>query len=256
MQSITSENLIREWERTHKKDYKNIVRDHRNAHNALYHYNALTTTTTNDDIENTITDRINKVNFILRQSIIAPHDDSLAIEAGNRAIFKQAPCHTKDSYLDALNILTIIKHLKNNPVEPVYFTTINYTDFAISEVKKHELHTDLAVDFSNVKLVYEYFQERDHAGRLMNVVLRNKLPSYSDYLVTQQRAKDQLSVTVSTDTSNSPLGIDENEFIQHLRYIDMITSGDTPTSLELKMLDMITESHPSYKQYFLRKLSA
>lgn len=255
LKSVTCDNLIREWDRTQKKELKNIIHEHKIANKALYHYQALSSTTVDEQIENAIDDRIVKIDFILKQnSVIAAHDDSIYIDAGKRSIGKKAPCHDKDSFRDAVNVITIIRHLRNQPVEPIYFTTINYKDFTVPGGDKHALHPDLAVDFAAVKLVYEYFQERDNAGRLMNVVLRRQLPDFEKFLAEQQGLNENLSETTINETF-APIGIDESEYIRHLSLIDMLTAKSSPSALELRLLEMIVDSHPSYKQYFLRKLS-
>lgn len=256
LKSVTCENIKKEWDRT--KSNQGVISAIINVHKADLHRHPDNTTTTDTDfISNSVQARIEKIDYILNEkSIIAQQNDSILLTAANRSIYKQGPCHKKDSFLDALNIYSVIEHLKGHPVEPIWFSTINYSDFSETDGKRHLLHPDLVVDFTGVNLQYLYYDDRNSANTLMTNTLRPALPSYMDYLKEQQKIEDESSIALMISPMETPNEIDESEYIKHLDLIDLIVSRENPSSLELNILEMITASHSSYKQYFLKKLSA
>jgi len=86
-------------------------------------------------------------------ALVASVTDSIKLAAGDRTLARLAPCHKKDSYSDAVNILAVLSYVRQAAITPVRFTSKNFHDYsAVGEPKR--LHPDLELLFNEVDLTY------------------------------------------------------------------------------------------------------
>lgn len=258
---ITPQNIIREWDRNKVKKTIEIINDiktlNKNAINAFKGNEELISAYQPDVVEKKITNRIDRVDTILKTlSEFASENQTIYEEAIKRNFDCIAPNHTADSFRDTINILTLLKHIKSKGYNECCFSTINYADFSEGKSKKHELHSQLSDDFKNANLVYLYCEEDPFGNKLINVVLRPVLPSFQNYLKDKkdkEQAKE-LASKKSVPASQIVITSPDSDYLENIKYIDIILERKTQTAFEKELIKSLIERHVSYKQYFLNNI--
>lgn len=259
---IVPENLIREWDRNKTSKRSQIISDSTklNNDNLLIRSNPDLASVYNPDrISELIDERLDRVDKILKNhSEQAKENKDIIDEAVKRNIMRLAPNHSKDSFRDSLNILTLINHIITNQYTNCIFTTINYKDFSESKSKRFDLHPELTEIFVNANLEYIYCEEDNKFGdRLIDSVLRKKLslPSFTEYLKERTRRAQEKKLEekriIGAQTENL-----DSDYLENIRYIDIILGKKTPTKFEQRIIRELIDSHDSYKQYFLKNVGS
>lgn len=98
-------------------------------------------------------DRIEK---ILETATSIEITDAVKVKATERALKRQAPCHTnKNSVADAVLIETYLECVRNGkPGERFAFVTHNFIDFSLAAGNRKLPHADIASGFSKIKSLY------------------------------------------------------------------------------------------------------
>lgn len=243
---IIPENIIKEWNRHKDKNAEKLKKDSNIYYSKIlknFEGNATRNTTFISDIPNIINERIKRVDIILNYySEKAFENETIYKEAANRTLNCVAPNHTKESFRDTVNILTLIHYLKYKEYPNVYFSTINYDDFSKSSSEKHHLHPQLITDFKNANLQYIYCDEIPFASKLLGVYLRPNLPNFQDYL-----KEKKINNTPKIDSPDA-------DYLENIKHLDMIIAKKTPTALEQEIVKLLINRHDSYKQYFFNNI--
>jgi len=258
---ITPENIIREWNRNHAKKTVEIINDtktlNKNAIGAFKGNGNLISAYQPDVVEEIIAKRIDRVDAILKtHSEIAPENQIIYNEAIKRNFDCIAPNHTEDSFRDTINIFTLINYIKSKGYDECCFSTINYADFSEGKSNKHDLHSQLVVDFKNANLEYLYCDEEPFGNKLINIGLRKVLPRFQDYLKDKKDKEEAKALAAKKVVPASVIAIPspDGDYLENIKYIDMILVRKTPTAFEQDLIKLLTGRHDSYKQYFLNNI--
>lgn len=260
---IVSENIITEWNRNKIKYQSEIIEKLKsiNANDVRYfrHNTELISTYQADIIVTDVDKRVKRVDVILNiLSEKAPHNDDILKDAGNRNLQTFAPNHIQDSFRDTVNILSLISYLKAKGHTNCIFTTLNYKDFSADGGNRYDLHTQLSDDFEKANLSYEYFGENTNFGLRLFNHLRKQLSlfSYQAYLKDKKSKEEAIALAAKKAIAIPPIETPDADYLENIKYIDMILSKKKPTALEEQMLKIITSRHDSYKRYFLRNVGS
>jgi PIN domain-containing protein len=253
IQSITTENLIREWNRTKIKQYKNILQAHKSFAYNFRINESVSPYRESEYLENLVSSRIQKIDAILNsQSEIAKESTEIILKAWERNYNEQAPNHSKDSFRDSMNILCLLNHLRARQSRPCFFATINYNDFSAPD-DKYSPHPHLLPDFTEVSLGYVFFESEMSKNKLFNHYLRPKLSDYQNFL-SEKRKQEVESQKKETQSALITVEVPDDEYLDSLHYIDDILAKRKLSKSDMKIIEMLINSHDSYKQYFLRKV--
>lgn len=121
-------------------------------------------------IEESVKSNINTVDsiFIHENTILISHTDEVKLIASELALAKKAPFIKKNSFADAIILISFIEYVKNNNIEGAKFISYNTNDFCKKENGKIELHPDLAPFFNNTKS--EFYKI---VGEVLNTIKNN-----------------------------------------------------------------------------------
>ncbi len=260
---IVPENLIREWDRNKTSKRGQIINESikLNTSSLLIRSNPELASVYNPDrITELIDERLDRVDKILKNhSEQAKENQDIIDEAVTRNIMRLAPNHSKDSFRDSLNVLTLVNHLITNQYTNCIFTTINYKDFSENKSKRFDLHPELIDIFINANLEYIYCEEEEKkfGNKLFDNVLRNrlKLPSFTEYLKERTRRAQEKKLEEKRIISAQIENLD-SDYLENIRYIDIILGKKTPTKFEQRIIRELIDSHDSYKQYFLKNVGS
>lgn len=261
LKHIVPTNIIDEWNR-HKIEYqKEIVKYFQKREKediTLFKHNSeLASTYNSEEIEKNVQKRIERIDLILSSySEKAPYDDSILLESGIRNLQTIVPNHSKDSYRDTVNILSLIYYLKKKQYTNSIFTTLNYRDFCIDSGRRFELHEGLKSEFKNADLTYEYFGENADFGKNFFNILRKELKDYSFQSYLKERKEQQESALLENkkNTSSTSISSPDVDYLENIRYIDLILLKKAPTAFEQEIIKNLLNRHESYKQYFLNNI--
>lgn len=247
---VLPQNIKLEWDRNKINKLARIKQMLTEYHKPLTDFikdnKVLRETVDPNRFELTAQDRIAKLEAIFASCDVAPITDAVLLEAGKRNLKEEAPNHHQDSFRDTVNILSLIEHIKVKGYKNCHFVSENYKDFS-EENKDSRLHPQLVQLFNEVGLTYTYkiyvFLNRN----------RSSLSSYRDYLFKQKSKEDEEQIK---DLAQVPFVHEDldNEYLDHFPYIDRILSKKNPTSFERTLLQMLMQSHPSYKRYVFSKM--
>lgn len=247
---ILPENIKTEWERNKAKkvlQIRNALADYQKSHAAFIKANKVLREAVDPDrFDLTAQQRIAKLDTIFSSCEVAHVTEDILVQAGRMNLSEMAPNHSQDSFRDTVNILSLIKFIKAKGYATCHFVTENYTDFSDTN-KPSRLHPQLTQLFDEVGLTYTYkiyvFLNRN----------RSSFSSYRDYLVKQKSKED---VEEIKDLAQVPFVHEnlDNEYLDHLPYIDRILSKKNPTSFERNLLHTLMQSHSSYKRYVFSKM--
>lgn len=257
---IAPENIIREWNRHKIPRLEQAVKDvqtlQHNNFKPFKHNIELASTYQPDSIKEKITERINKIDNILNVlSEKAPETPEIINEAGSRNLLCLAPNHFQDSYRDSVNILCLINYIKQNSKKPAIFSTLNYKDFSENGNSKYKIHPQLEADFTNSNLVYIFFDEKENFGKKLFGILRKELPSYLEQIKEKERHVQEDELAKKKSLPASKIENPDKDFIENIKYIDMIILKGTRTPFEDEMIASLIKRHESYKQYFFKNIS-
>lgn len=252
---IVPENIIREWDRNKESKISEIVGSINKLIYPVKDHKTLVSDYQPDKIRNTIKDRIKRVDFILKNlSEIAQENTKIYHEASQRCLNELAPNHSKDSFRDTVNILTIVEYLKKKGYAKSIFSSLNYTDFSESKEKKEKLHHDLEDYFKSVNLEYIYCNESPLGSKLFHY-LGIGIPKLLDHLKEKKKNEDERKLEEKKAIETHDLDILDDDFLENIKYIDMIITKVNPTAFELNLIKTLISRHDSYKNYFLRQMA-
>jgi hypothetical protein len=257
---ITPQNIIREWDRNKLKKTQEIIRQvislNKNLTQPFKNNTVLSSLYNPESIEELITKRIEKVELILKNSSeIANESQQIYDKAKDRSLNGIAPNHGKDSFRDTINVLTLSDHVKTKGYSKCIFSTLNYTDFSVDKSNKHNYHSGLSDLFSGGDLQYVYFDDEENFGnKLLNVYLRPQLSSYSNFLKEKEERERVKKLIERKPIAGDQIENPDKDFIRNIKYIDNIITNPTSTDFEKETLENLIKRHPSYEQYFLRRV--
>lgn len=256
---ITPENIIREWDRNKAKKLFEISNDIKKLNKTIISSfrgtSDLVTAYQPDTVEEAVLKRIDRVDAILKtHSEIAKESQSIYDEAIKRNFDCLAPNHTGDSFRDTINIITLISYIKSKGYTDCIFSTINYSDFSAEKSRKDDLHPQLVDDFKNANLEYVFCDEDLLANKLLGVYLRPVLPSFQDYLKNKKREEEEKVLAAKKPFATTAIIIPDADFLENIKYIDMILARKTPTAFEHELIKSLIGRHDSYKQYFITNI--
>ena len=261
-------NIIDEWNRNKglgkESAVKHLKQNEQNLLNRFKNSNIINDIYTNPDkISEIIQKRIDRIDLILNTSEKADLDESILIEAGKRNLQKSPPNHIKEGYKDTVNVLSLIRHLKLKGYNQCLFSTVD-GDFGVSKNHKHDLHPTLVKEFEDVNLQFKYFgnnknisDDSNFFGKSFFSELRKSaysLPSYQNFLKEKRIDEEKKSLEEKKHHSYTPISNPDIDFIQNIKYIDLILAQNNPSLLEKEIIRMLINSHDSYKQYFFNNL--
>lgn len=254
---ILPENIKREWERNKEGkviEIKNALLAFQKVPRELFKGNQYLDSLYKPDVfEEFVRNRINRVDYIFQnKSEIAPISESILLEAAKRNLNRIAPNHNADSFRDSVNIISLIKYIENKQYSNCYFSTINYKDYSQSGERKIDLHEQLVLDFKQCNLTYIYY----HQDNLFGFWLRPSLPSYLNYLKDKKQKEEEQKIIIEQNKNESVITNVDSNFLENIKYLDDILKKNKPTSIEESIVDLIINSHESYKKYFLRKVGS
>jgi hypothetical protein len=253
--SITTENLIREWNRQKDDQFDSVFKVHKNFLSTMrINENALPYQET-DYLKDLIRNRIQRVDAMLTsRSEIAKEKNGIILEAWQRCRDRLAPNYSKESFRDTVNILCLLDYLKQKQIKGCFFSTINYKDFsAVGPNMRYECHPQLKSKFEEAGLEYVFFDSDMNRNKLFNVHLKKQLSDYTAYL-GEKRKKELEAKQESNRSSLFTVDIPQDEYLDNLQHIDTILSKRKLGSLDRQIINLLINSHDSYKQYFLRKV--
>lgn len=256
---ITTQNLIDEWNRQKGKKRLEISKDQQNEDKRSWQRaNPSRPFTDQSGIyEDILSKRITRIEAVLEtRALKASVDNDILIDAGNRNLIELAPNRVKDSYRDTVNILTLINFLKQTGHKPCYFVTINYTDYSETGHPMN-LHPDLQSDFSGASLQYIFYENgsQNYAGKFLHELRSHKLPSLVEYLKEKRKKEEDEKLVLRKEETKVRKTETDTEFLKNLKHIDIILSSESPTRMEQDFLNSLFANHPSYKDYFMKKLA-
>lgn len=244
---ITTDNLIREWDRHKENQVQTIVREERNRFGSIFRINEdMATSTDSDKLCLLLEERVQKVDTVLKsQSEIAPETNEIVLRAWEKNYKLLAPNHKKDSFRDTMNILCLLAYCK----EKQYACLFTTKDGDYYENDRYKLHPNLAPDFKEAGVEYVYFDSDLTKNKLFNHHLRTHLSDYQLHLseLRKKEAVEQKQNTISVE-------VQDDEYLDSLHYIDDILAKRRLGKPDMKIIEMLINSHEGYKQYFLRKV--
>lgn len=257
LKHITPENVITEWDRNKKAESdKHITSLHDSYKKAITSLDrAVLAAYEPKNTEKIINSRVARVDTILKTySEVAPHNDSILLEASKRSLECFAPCHIKDSYRDAVNILTLVHYLKNKGYSNCIYSTKNSTDFSEDKkLKQHELHPHLIPVFNEANLRYVFCEDMVLAGKLMNILRKEwSLNGFQNFLKEKKKKENE---SVLAEKKEAGMGqSDSKDYLDDISYIDLILSRKERTALDEEILRMLFKKDQRYSDYFLKNV--
>ncbi|MBE7635183.1 DUF4935 domain-containing protein [Tenacibaculum finnmarkense genomovar ulcerans] len=123
-----------------------------------------------EQIEKSIKSNIETVETIFKHSntIVVEETDIIKLKASDLAISKKAPFIKKNSFADAIIVLSFIEYVKENNIEGAKFISYNTDDFCKKENGKTELHPDLIPFFKDTNS--EFYKI---VGEVLNTIKEN-----------------------------------------------------------------------------------
>lgn len=254
LRCIVPENIINEWERNKQTKVdavklelnraaqfnKDLFRDPKFFNTV---YNA-------ENFEAFAKTRIEQVEEIFQKyADVAPVNDQIKLSAADRTLKRLAPSHNKDSFSDAVNLLSLTEYVHAHSLSPVIFTTKNFKDYSSTKAK-NTLHPQLVELFDAVGL--EYIYETDY---LFGKRLRPLLPNFSQHLM-QQKAEKARKNQQELQTAQTNLANADQDFIGNTLTIDHILEQSKPTLFQQKTIRELIENDQNCRKYFFSKISA
>lgn len=258
---IMPTNMIDEWNRN-KLGYQNDIvaffrKKEKDSVHPFKHNTELASTYVAGEIEKKVQERIERIDRMFSNVCEkAPSSQAILLDAASRNLRKLAPNHSKDSYRDTVNILSLIDYLNIRRYPKAIFTTLNYKDFSEPNGKRFDLHSQLQADFASSNLSYEYFAEEAQFGKKLFSVLRKELAScsYQDHL--KDKRAQQEAAALAEKKAEEPIVVTspDADYLENIKYIDMMVGKKKLTAVERDFLKSIIKRHESYKQYFFSKV--
>jgi nucleoid DNA-binding protein len=135
-------------------------------------------------IEESVKSNIETVESIFKHSntIIIEDTDKIKLKASELAISKKAPFIKKNSFADAIIVLSFIEYVKDKSIEGAKFISYNTDDFCKKENGKTELHPDLAPFFNDTKS--EFYKI---VGEVLNTIKENIVSEETLQLIKERQ---------------------------------------------------------------------
>lgn len=153
--------------------------------------------------------------FKHRNTILIKDSNQVRLLASDLAINKKAPFIKKNSFADAIIILSFITYVKSNNIEGAKFISYNTEDFCKKENKKKELHPDLVGFFDDTKS--EFYKI---LGEALNTIEENIASEETLKLIEelQEEAYDDYHICEECDGNRDSYG----NYINFWNDIDLI----------------------------------
>lgn len=193
--------------------------------------------------------RVSRIDEILAKYVlIAPLTENAQKEAIHRTLNRLAPSHKKDSFSDAVNVISVIDFVRDNTLSSVIFVTKNYKDYsAISD--KQTVHADLKMLFDEVALSYA-----PEVDDLFNKTLRPKLSSFADFLECKKRLDDEALQNEAKKEQDLLANTDE-DFIINSGMLEQVLKQSRPSVFQEKMIHELIETDEHCRKYFFSKVN-
>lgn len=257
---ITTENLLREWDRNNSKKKSEIIKSfkskEREIGTIMSGRHSLTNGNLLDKMEEILDKRIDRLEKLFTTNIsVAPETNDIYIDAAKRNFNCIAPNHIKDSFRDTVNILTIKQYALDNELEGCIFTTINHSDYS-DPLDRKIIHNQLQNDLDQAKMEYCYFDNSpdNFSGRLFRELLRPSLPSFNDFLINTKKKEEEKKLKSKKIERLEISNITDPDFVENTLQIDRIVLLEKRSKLDDKILEILFEMNPRYEQYFFKKL--
>ena len=244
---IISEHIIAEWDRNKEKKISKIKNTMATSvgqiRSAIQDRAALNKIFNSDNFEAISRARVGLVEGLFnKQVIVTAITDEIKVEAGNRTLQRLAPSHEKDSYSDAVNILSVLKYIRDYALSPAIFVSHNTSDFSAIDDKKL-LHPDLLPLFSEVLLAYSSNVDQLFAQ------LRDQLPKYADHL-KRLSAERQTDEQIAAKAEKERLANTDEDYIGNVSMIELVLKQARPTQLQFKTILILIENDANCRKYF------
>lgn len=261
---ITPENIIREWNRHKIEEIERLVDAEKKFHKNVskpyvYSGSEKMTSFQEDKSKEFFQKRVERLDTILNAiSEQVRENQEILNEAARRSLHCLPPAHSKDSFRDSVNICTVFAYLKEKMYPLCYFATANYKDFSISGSSRYDVHEKLAPEFEALNLKYIFVEDEQPfgstlVGRLLSWH-KDVLPSFLEYLKAKKAAEKTKELESKKETPPTRIENADQDFIENMQYIDNILSKPNRTNFDEETLERLIKRHPSYEQYFLRKV--
>lgn len=257
---ITTPNLQTEWHRDKGGKKSEIINDLKLVDRRLLERVApiadFRSLLHADAADKLLTKRIERLDHIFTtMAMMADCEEEIYIDAVKRNLACIAPNHIKDSLRDTVNILTILRFVKEKNLTPCLFVT-NDGDFNAGKENKLQVHIQLESDFKAANLEYIFFEtdNGNFGGTLFHKLRSFKLPSLRDHLREEKSANESRKLQQKKqDEENLRQKVDPS-FLENLPHIDLILDKPSPSELDREILDIFFRKHPGYKEYFMKNL--
>lgn len=201
-----------------------------------------------DNYEASARARVSRIDEILEKYVsIIKVTDNIKKEAGDRTLKRLAPSHEKDSYSDAVNILSVLTYVGEQAISPVIFVTNNYHDYS-DATDKNEVHPDLKTLFDEVGLAYA-----PEVDAFFHKTLRPQLTSFANHLA-QKKALEQVVVQDEARRKLELLANTDEDFIINSAMLDDILKQPRPSHFQEKMVRELIDSDEHCRKYFFSKV--
>ncbi|MBG6233497.1 uncharacterized protein (UPF0305 family) [Pedobacter sp. CAN_A7] len=254
LRCIVPENIIREWERNKQSKVSFIKRELSRAaqlnKDLFRDPKFLNTVYKADKFEAFANTRIERVEEIFKKyADVAPLNDQIKLLAADRTLERLAPSHDKDSFSDAVNMLSLIEYARMESLSPIILTTKNYKDYS-DPLSRQTPHPQLIELFDSIGL--EYIYDTDY---LFGKRLRPLLPNFNQHLEQQRanRAKENLKKIQAAQTN---LANADQDFIGNTLTIDHILEQAKPTLFQQKTIKELIENDLNCRKYFFSKITS
>lgn len=256
---IVPENIIREWNRHKVNKTLEIVTQIKSLQKSIlkpFQNNKIINTIYQpESVEEIIKKRIERVENIFNvHSELARESEEIYTNAVKRNLECIAPNHSKDSFRDTINILTLTNYIKSKGYNGCCFTTSNFSDFSVDKSKKYDLHPQLIDDFRLANLEYVFFEQDSVESKLFANVLRPSLPSFQEYLKEIERQKTERLLSEKKIILEDKIESPDTDFLENIKYMDLILSKKITTAFEKELIGSLISRHESYKRYFFKNV--
>lgn len=261
---LTTENMMREWNRNRESKKKEIIKVFKDTllriANSVRPNSTLSALYEPSSVEVAVEQRCQRLEAAFNfRFLIARENDVIYKEAVTRNLATLAPSHSKDSFRDTLNIVSIFHYLKNSPLTPCFFSTINHKDFSQDAQHKYQLHTQLTADFASCGLQYAYFEDTasNYGGELIKKNLRPNLPSFANHLKQKKDEQEAEKLRLMKQEKEIEYDAAAPDYLKNLPWFEMLLSKPESqrTGLDIKMINLFLDEHPAYQAHMIKFLA-
>ncbi len=199
-----------------------------------------------EQISKIIEIQFNRIDEIIRRSLIIKSNNELKAKLVDWGIQKKAPLHKKSSVADAMIILSLFEYAEENPNHAYFFVTENKTDFYL----KGKIHPHLEPECTRLRI--------EPLNNLKSLI--GKLRSRLNVTVDIEAKRRSRFHETSKDKIYNQEAIEgfaefEDSYLEDIKDIDEILNKTQPTKNQLLALFGSLEN-PKLEEYFFQKVSS